>query len=147
MQTKATVIRIENGMTIVEVERQVACDGCHKNKDGEGCSICSLTGCSRKFEATASNTLGAKVGDVVTVSTETEKVLWYAALVFMLPLIVGVAFYFVSGLLFEGEIFRYISLVFGFVLSVFFVWLYAKAVASKRLDVEIVEILEKRELP
>ncbi len=147
MQTKATVIRIENGMTIVEVERQAACDGCHKNKDGEGCSICSLTGGSRKFEATASNTLGAKVGDVVTVSTETEKVLWYAALVFMLPLIVGVAFYFLSELLFEGEIFRYISLVFGFVLSLFFVWLYAKAVASKRHDVEIVEILEKRELP
>jgi positive regulator of sigma E activity len=145
MQTKATVIRIENGKTIVEVERQAACDGCHKNKDGEGCSICSLTGGSRKFEATAANALGAKVGDVVTVSTETEKVLWYAVLVFMLPLIVGVAFYFLSGLLFEGEIFRYVSLVFGFVLCFFFVWLYARSVARKRCDVEIVEIVEKKE--
>ena len=147
MQTKATVIRIENGVTTVEVERQAACDGCHKNKDGGGCSICSLTGGAKKFEATASNGLGAKVGDEVTVTTKTETVLWYAALVFILPVIVGVAFYFISGLLFEGEIFRYISLVFGFVLSFFFVWLYSKAVASKRCDVEIVEILEKRELP
>ena len=146
MQNKATVIRIENGITTVEVERQAACDGCHKNKDGGGCSICSLTGASKKFEATASNAIGAKVGDRVTVATKTETVLWYAALVFMFPIVVGVAFYFISGLLFERELFRYVSLVFGFVLSFFFVWLYAKAIAKKRCDVEIVEILEKREL-
>lgn len=143
MQTTATVIQTIQNKAIVEVERQAACDGCHKNKDGSGCSICSLTGGSKKFEATALNEIGAKVGDRVTVTTRTERVLGYASLVFLLPLVVGVAFYFLAALITNEEIWQYVSLIFGFVISFFFVWLYAKQVAKKRCDVEIVEILEK----
>ena len=143
MQTTATVLQTNKNTAIVEVERQAACDGCHKNKDGSGCSICSLTGASKKFEATALNEIGAKVGDKVTVTTKTERVLGYASLVFLLPLVVGVAFYFLSALITTEEIWQYVSLIFGFLISFFFVWLYARGVANKRCDVEIVEILEK----
>ncbi|MBO5306360.1 MAG: SoxR reducing system RseC family protein [Clostridia bacterium] len=143
MQTTAIVIKTNKNRAVVEVERQTACDGCHKNKDGSGCSICSLTGASKKFEATALNQIGASVGDKVTVTTKTERVLGYAALVFLLPLVVGVAFYFLASRVFYEEIWQYVSLIFGFVISFFFVWLYAKSVANKRCDVEIVEILEK----
>jgi len=143
MQTTATVLQTNKNTAIVEVERQTACDGCHKNKDGSGCSICSLTGASKKFEATALNEIGAKVGDKVTVTTKTERVLGYASLVFLLPLVVGVAFYFLSALITTEEIWQYVSLIFGFLISFFFVWLYARGVANKRCDVEIVEILEK----
>lgn len=142
MQTTATVIRTEKNRAIVEVERQAACDGCHKNKDGSGCSICSLTGASKKFEATALNEIGAKVGDRVMVTTKTERVLGYAALVFLLPLIVGGALYFLVGAWTDAEIWQYAGLVLGFVMTFFFVWLYARQVAKKRCDVEIVEILE-----
>lgn len=145
MQTKATVIQTQGERAIVEVERQAACDGCHKNKDGGGCSICSLTGASKKFEATALNRVGAKVGDRVTVTTETGKVLGYAALVFMLPLLVGLAFYFLAVLFTEREIWQYVALVFGFALSLLFVWLYARRVSKTRCDVEIVEILKQKE--
>jgi len=79
----------------------------------------------------------------MTVTTKTERVLGYASLVFLLPLVVGVAFYFLSALITTEEIWQYVSLIFGFLISFFFVWLYARGVANKRCDVEIVEILEK----
>lgn len=144
MQTKATVIKINQNRATVEVERQAACDGCHKNKDGSGCSICSLTGASKKFEAIALNEIGAKVGDRVTVVTKTERVLGYAALVFLFPILVGVAFYFLAGLFTSAEVWKYAALVLGFVFSFFFVWLYAGRVAKNRCDVEIVEILDRK---
>lgn len=143
MQTTATVIKTNQNRATVEVERQSACEGCHKNKDGGGCSICSLTGASKKFEAMAINEIGAKVGDRVTVVTRTERVLGYAALVFLLPVLVGVAFYFLAGAFTSAETMRYVALVLGFVLSFFFVWLYARYVAKNRCDAEIVQILDK----
>ena len=127
----------------MEVERQAACDGCHKNKDGGGCSICTLTGASKKFEAVALNELGAKVGDRVTVVTGTERVLGYAALVFLLPVLVGVAFYFLAGVFTKVEAWHYVALIFGFLLSFFCVWLYAKHVEKNRCDVKIIEILNR----
>jgi positive regulator of sigma E activity len=143
MQTTATVIKTNNNRATVEVERQSACDGCHKNKDGGGCSICSLTGAAKTFEAEALNEIGAKVGDRVTVVTKTDRVLGYAALVFLLPVLIGVAFYFAATAVTATEIWHYAAMVLGFVLSFFFVWLYARRVAKTRCDVEIVQILDK----
>ncbi len=142
MQTTATVIEIHGDKAIIEVERQAACDGCHKNKDG-GCSICTLTVASRKFEATALNKVGAKVGDRVKVDTASGRVLGYAALVFLLPIVVGFVFYFLATKITERELWHYGSLVLGFVISFFFIWLYAKRVGNTRCDLEIVEISEK----
>ena len=142
MQTTATVIKTNKNRATVEVERQSACDGCHKNKDGSGCSICSLTGASKTFEAEAINEIGAKVGDRVTVVTKTDRVLGYAALVFLLPVLVGVVFYFVAAAVTATEIWQYAAMIFGFALSFFFVWLYARRVAKTRCDVEIVQILD-----
>jgi len=143
MQTTATVIEIRGDKAIVEVERQAACDGCHKNKDGGGCSICTLTGASRKFTATAYNKVGAEIGDRVKVDTASERVLGYAALVFLLPIVAGFVFYFLATKITEIELYHYVSLVLGFVISFFFIWLYAKRVGKTRCDLEIVEISEK----
>lgn len=146
MQTKATVIKANQNRATVEVERQAACDGCHKNKDGNGCSICSLTGASKNFEAEALNEIGAKEGDRVTVVTATERVLGYAALVFLAPILVGVVFYFLAGHFIQNEIWHYVAMVLGFGISFGFVWLYAKHVAKNRCDVKIVEILDRKNI-
>ena len=146
MQTKATVIKTNQNRATVEVERQAACDGCHKNKDGSGCSICTLTGASKNFEAVALNEIGAKAGDRVTVVTATERVLGYAVLVFLLPILVGVAFYFLAGMFTDAEMWHYAAMVLGFGISFFFVWLYAKHVAKNRCDVKIVEILDRENI-
>lgn len=142
MQTTATVIRTAGNKAVVEVERQAACDGCHKNKDGGTCSICTLTGAGRKFEATALNTVGAAVGDRVTVSTDSGRVLGYSVLVFLLPLVTGIGFYFLMGLVTSEDLWRCVALIVGFMVSLFGVWLYSRAVSKKRCDVEIIAVIE-----
>lgn len=141
MLTKAKVIDIDNNVAVVEVERKSACDGCHKNETGEGCSICSLTGGNRKFSARAINEVGARVGDTVEIASASSRVLFYSLLVFILPVVVGIALYFTAEALFHTELYNYLALVLGFVLSLAAVWLYSKKVSDKRCDIEIVRVL------
>lgn len=138
MQTTATVIELRDDRAIIEVERESACEGCHKSRDGKGCSICSLTGANKKFRATAINRIGAEVGERVLVSSDTSKVLGYSAIVFLLPLVVGFAFYFLSELVTQIEWIRCAALLSGFLLAFLGVFGYSKAVAKKRCDLEIV---------
>ena len=145
MLTKAKVLSVENNVAVVEVERKSACDGCHKNESGEGCSICSLTGGNRKFSAKALNNVGAKVGDTVEIASASSRVLLYSALVFLLPLVVGIVFYFVANAIFTVELYNYLALVLGFVISLAFVWLYSQKVSKKRFDVEIVRVIAANE--
>ncbi len=140
MLTTAKVVKTEGVCAIVEVQRKSACEGCHKMTSGEGCGVCSLMGSDRQFTARAENRVGAEVGDVVEVSSPTGRVLFYSALVFLLPVVVGILLYAVSGAFFEKELYRYVLLVGGFVACFFGVWLYSRLVLSKRCDVEIVRI-------
>ncbi len=140
MLTTAKVIRVEDDHAIVEVQRKSACEGCHKMTSGEGCGVCSLLGSNNRFTAKADNRIGAKEGDRVEVRSATERVLFYSALVFLVPVIVGILLYAVSGYIFERELYRYVTLAVGFVICFFGVWLYSKFVISKRCDIEIVRI-------
>lgn len=146
MLTKATVLNTEGDVALVEVERSSACEGCHKNENGEGCSVCTLTGGNRKFSAKALNKVGAHKGDKVEITSSSSRVLFYSALVFLLPVVVALAFYFVAQSLFDVELYRYLALVGGFVISFAIVWLYSKSVGAKRCDIEIVRILESSEI-
>ena len=145
MLTKATVLNTEGNVALVEVERSSACEGCHKNDTGEGCSVCTLTGGNRKFSAKALNKVGAVKGDKVEITSSSSRVLFYSALVFLLPVVVGLVFYFMSRLIFDIELYHYLSLVCGFVLSFVFVWIYSKRVGEKRFDIEIVRVLSPSE--
>jgi positive regulator of sigma E activity len=145
MLTKATVLNTEGNVALVEVERSSACEGCHKNESGEGCSVCTLTGGNRKFSAKALNKVGAVKGDKVEITSSSSRVLFYSALVFLLPVVVGLAFYFVAQRLLDAELYHYISLVCGFVLSFASVWIYSKKVGEKRFDIEIVRVLASGE--
>ena len=145
MLTKATVLNTEGDIALVEVERSSACEGCHKNESGEGCSVCTLTGGNRKFSAKALNKVGAVKGDKVEITSSSSRVLFYSALVFLLPVVVGLVFYFASQMIFDTQLYHYLSLVGGFVLSFSFVWIYSKRVGEKRFDIEIVRILSSSE--
>lgn len=142
MRTKATVVEIVNEtVAVVSVERRSACDGCHKAEGDKGCSVCSLLGGNREARARALNTAGASVGDTVALESRTSRILSYAAFVFLLPVILGLVGYLLGFYAFSlGE--WAIALAFlGIVLSFLPIWLYSKLVVSRRLDVEIVEIL------
>ncbi len=146
MRTKATVVEIINEtVAVVSVERRSACDGCHKAEGDKGCSICTLLGGKHETRARARNTAGAVEGDTVALESRTSRILGYAALVFLLPVILGLIGYLVGFYaLSMGE--WAIALAFGgIVVSFLPIWVYSKMVVSRRLDVEIVEILKKNE--
>jgi len=141
MRTEATVIAKEGGIAVVETQRTSACEGCHKAAEGEGCSVCSLMGSSRKISTRAYDDVGAEVGDRVIIESATGRMLWYAALVFLLPLLSTLAAWGISTLLTEEPLWQIIAAVLGFVISLSGVMIYSHIVQKKRCDVRIVEIL------
>ena len=142
MRTKAKVIALSEKGAVVETERTSACEGCHKNEDGKGCSVCSLMGGDRKFSALAENTVGARVGDTVIIETETQRVLWYAVLVFLMPLIAaGLAFTVAYLCRMQVPMQALLSIV-AFVACFIGLFVYSKTLQKKRFDVRITEIVQ-----
>lgn len=143
MRTKATVKEISGSLAIVESERLSACEGCHKHE--EGCSVCSLMGSNRKITARAFNRVGAEVGDVVEIETETKKVLFYAMLVFLLPVVLMIGIYFFASWLGGSQPVCILSAFGGFAAVFLALWLYSGRRISRRYDTEIVSVLKKKE--
>lgn len=142
MRVKATVKETEGKIAIVESERLSACEGCHKH--AEGCSVCSLMGSNKTISARAKNSMGAEVGDTVEIETETKTVLFYALLVFVLPVAVMLGLYALSSFFGVPEKWRYLPALGGFALTFVGLWIYSKFSVSKRCDAEIVSIIKKK---
>ena len=126
MKTIATVIAVNGGLATVETQRTSACEGCHKSEDGKGCSVCSLMGGDRKLSAIAKNTVGAKVGDRVAIESATGRMLWYACLVFLLPLVVTLACYAIATQLTVNAVWHLLGALIGFVGTFFGVFAYSR---------------------
>ncbi len=141
MQTKATVISVDGKFAIVETERTSACEGCHKATDG-GCSVCSMMGSDKKLSARALNTVGARVGDRVAVESHTGRMLWYAALVFLLPLFLALAGWGIATLITDQLLWHVLGGAIGFVGCFAGIFIYSKCLDRNRCDIEITEILE-----
>ncbi len=139
MQTKAIVIAKDGLFATVETERMSACEGCHKAADG-GCSVCTLMGGDRKLAAKAYNPLNASVGDTVVIESRTGRILWYAALVFLFPLIFGFLFWWIAACLTDVSGIRILSGFCGFILCFVGVFCYSKHLNG--YDVEITEIVK-----
>lgn len=141
MRTIATVIETpEKGIAVVKVERQSACEGCHKATEEGGCSVCTLLGGKNAAHARARNTVGAVVGDRVAIESRTSRILSYAALVFLLPVALLLAGYFIGGAL-GGESAALIAAGGAFLLSLVLLYCYSRFVVSGRLDIEIVSVV------
>ncbi len=143
MRTEAYVIKVEGQRATVEVERTSACEGCHKSEDGKGCSVCSMLGGERRLAADAVNKVGAEVGDRVVIESPTGRMLWYAALVFLLPLVVALLAYGVAALLTESMAWQIGGALIGFLGTFLIIFAYSEIVRKKRLDIEITEIVKK----
>lgn len=86
MKQKGTVIEAQGEFATVEVMQTSACVGCSKQ---EGCIACK-----KKIRAKAYNPIGADKGDVVTLESNSNMVLLYALLVFILPIVLcGIGYY------------------------------------------------------
>ncbi|MBR6708249.1 MAG: SoxR reducing system RseC family protein [Clostridia bacterium] len=141
METKAIVIAVDGEYATVRADRKSACDGCHKNKADGGCAMCTILGDKKALDSRAKNTVGAKPGDVVLLESESKKVLGYAALVFLMPIALGLLFYLFSRMITDQTALQYIFMLIGFAGSFVFLWLYSRHVIAKRCDVVIKEIL------
>ncbi|MBQ7322325.1 MAG: SoxR reducing system RseC family protein [Clostridia bacterium] len=147
METRARVVGVDpkSGTATVESRRTSACEGCHKNTDGSGCEVCALMGSDPVLRSRADNALGARVGDTVTVTTATSRVLGYAALVFLLPLLCGAAGYLLASALTPHAALRAGAALCGFVLAFAALRIYSARVISRRCDVTITAILSSAE--
>lgn len=141
MKTLATVIETpEEGIAVIKVERQSACEGCHRATEEGGCSVCTLLGGKNAAHARARNCVGAAVGDRVAIESRTGRILGYAALVFLLPVACLLAGYFL-GKAFGGEAIALIAAGGAFLLSLAALYCYSRFVVAKRLDIEIVSVV------
>ncbi len=144
MKTRARVVALlGNDLVTVEIDRRAACDGCHKNEEGQECSVCTLLGGSRTLATRAKNRAGAAVGDLVEVESATSRMMLYAVLVFLLPLVVALAGYCIARAAALGEVGALLVAGGGFLLSLVGVAVYSKIVAARRTDVTVVAILDR----
>lgn len=135
MLSEGFVLKIEGEYATVGVKRQTACDTCRANCGGH-CDKASTV------ETVVKNTLGAKVGDRVTLYSKTSTVMGFAVTVFLLPLIFAVLGYAVSYLLGGSTAVNAVATVFAFILTYFVIWL----VYGKRKSYETIimhEIVRK----
>lgn len=101
MQQTATVQRIlSNGRAEIAVPRKSAC-----GHDCEECAGCGVTGTSVLAEA--ENPIGAKPGDKVVVESSSGTVLGIIAVVYLIPVILFLLGYFLTGGFLPTEGLRY----------------------------------------
>ena len=142
MNTVAIVKETNGKYAIVETERKSACDGCHKNENGEGCAMCKVFGGSAKVTARARNIVGAAVGDKVEIESSSSRMLAYAAIVFILPVIVAIASYFIGMQFSLGEGPSGLLAIGAFILAFCIVAVASKIFFAKRCDINIVKIIK-----
>jgi positive regulator of sigma E activity len=105
--------------------------------------VCSLGGGGSSITLRVRNSAGASTGDIVAIDTDTRRVLGYAWLVFLMPLLVAAGGYWLGTSLFGGETGGFILAAAGIVLSFGGLWLYSKLVVGRRCDAEVVSIIKR----
>ena len=142
MITTAKVVDTNGNIATVEAERKSACSGCHKNTDGSSCTACSLLGGNKIIRATAKNVAGAKIGDEVEIESSSSKMMLYAFLIFILPLIVAVVAYVIAISLKQAEGIRLLCSAIGFVFAMIIDSLISKIIGKNTCDINIVKIIK-----
>lgn len=145
MRQRAIVTKTHGKNAEIEVTRSSMCEGCEKN-DGcsHHCEISGLVKNSGKMKTNAINNIGAEVGDIVEVETESTKVIGYAALVFIMPIIFCLIFYYAAEALMHSQTASLISSAAGFIIS-FVIIIFIDKLKRNTPEIEIVNILKKQE--
>lgn len=84
MKQKGIVKETENGIAVVSILREEACSSCSGRK---------FCGSAKRVDIKVKNSIDAEVGDTVEIETASEKVLGFAALVFLAPVVLAVVLY------------------------------------------------------
>ncbi len=140
MEQTGKVISTEEKIAVVEVVRNSACSSCHSKNS---CAAGVLTGCgkSEKSILRANNLCNAKAGDTVRLTTSSILSLGVAFCVFILPIVIGFLSYFTINLLSASDSLPYIISVSFFIASFFGLFFGLDKYLSKKVNVNISEIL------
>ena len=121
----ATVERILDATHAeISVPRKSAC-----GHDCEECAGCGISGTS--IYAKAINPIDARPGQKVIVESDTKKMLRVVALVYLIPVILFLAGYFVTTLLTPSVAIQYTVAAIGAALGIVFAILYDRHVKSR----------------
>ena len=140
MRQRARVLEVKGKTATVSVSRASMCEGCVKSGGcGGHCDLTGLVAMDRSMKAEAQNPIGAKPGELVEVETDSRRVIGYAALVFLLPVIVCGLCYMAGSRLFGGEKAGVIAAAVGFVLTFALIALIDRTLRRRTPDIRIVE--------
>ncbi len=141
MKQKAIVKEIDGQYAMVEVSRSAMCDGCVKeNCESHTCAAGAMFASAKTITARAKNPVGARVGDAVWVESADEKVLIYAALVFLLPIAACIFCWALTSRLVDTEWIAYLTAGMGFALSLVGIGLLEKKKKKDEPDIVITHI-------
>ena len=106
---------LENGMAQIAVERDTACGAAHSCHE---CAGCEKMMTNTNTVVTAFNDVSAGKGDIVRVRSENAAFFKTAAIVYIVPLILAMVFYFVSVGMAMGEGLQVLMAFGGFAVGV-----------------------------
>ncbi len=142
MRTEAAVIACNGDYATVETQRLSACEGCHKQDSEKGCSVCSLLGGEQRLSAKAKNSIGAAVGDRVLIESNTSRMLWYAVLIFLLPIFAALVGYAIAAWITASAAWQAIGALIGFCGTLVAAFAYSKYIQKNHCDIEIIAVLK-----
>ena len=106
---------LENGMAQIAVERDTACGAAHSCHE---CAGCEKMMTNTSTVVTAFNDVSAGKGDIVRVRSENAAFFKTAAIVYIVPLILAMVFYFVAVGMAMGEGLQVLMAFGGFAVGV-----------------------------
>lgn len=138
------VVDTEGDIATVSFMRASACEGCHRH--AEGCSACSLLGGDRRHTTRVKNPIGARPGDRVRVAAPEGRLVAYAALVFLFPILLALLAYLIGAAVWGGSSMPAGLLAAGgFLLAILVIILVSARVAKKPPEAEIIALINNRE--
>lgn len=130
----------EDGTVKVEIIRQSACSSCH-HKDSCGTSVIASCDKCEAVVADAKNECGAEAGDTVEIFSSDGKSILIAFSVFILPLLLGFAAYFIMQSLFDSMPAVYGVTAAVFVLSFFGLFFGVDRALAGKIHISAVRVI------
>jgi positive regulator of sigma E activity len=98
-------------------------------------------GHGKDMETRALNEADARVGDTVALESDTSRMLGYAALVFLVPILALLGGYLVSELWTSRALYRYLCGVAAFALTFVGIRIWSERVIKRRSEVRVVKVI------
>jgi|GEM_PF-1357196 Positive regulator of sigma E activity len=143
MNQTGKVTAVNGGHIDVVISRKTACDSCSSCEMKGGChSSFMLLENSNEIKISAKNLAGAELGDIVEISSSSGKILSMTALVFVLPVIIAIATYFI-GQQFLTDFYSYLATFFVLLVSFLVFSFVLNRTSAKSMQIDAVKIIEK----